>query len=114
MINYTKVRESVEKKSSKKSLGKGMTANKSHTSSINLKFSQDIGIDQVKIPLKSIAKDNYELIYSKQYQPMLQSQQKKYSVKLQSNEKENIDRKVANHHYDHHNFMPLQETNRYL
>jgi hypothetical protein len=85
MINYTKVRESVEKNSSKKSLGKGMTVNKSHTSSINLKLNHDIGIELVKIPLKTIAKDNYEMIYSKQYHPLLQSQQKKYSVKLQSN-----------------------------
>lgn len=85
MINYTKVRESVEKNSSKKSLGKGMAVNKSHTSSINLKLSQDIGIEQVKIPLKTFAKDNYEMIYSKQYQPLMHSQQKKYSVKLQSN-----------------------------
>jgi len=45
---------------------------------------------------------------------MLQSQQKKYSVKLQSNEKENQDRKVVNHHYDNQNFLPLQENNRYL
>lgn len=44
MLNYTKVRESAEKNSSKKSLGKGMIANKSHTSSINLKLSQDTGI----------------------------------------------------------------------
>lgn len=42
MINYTKMRESVEKNSSKKSLSKGLTANKSHTSSINIKLSQDL------------------------------------------------------------------------
>jgi len=36
------MRESVDKSGSKKSLGKGLTINKSHTSSINIKLSQDL------------------------------------------------------------------------
>lgn len=42
MLNYTKMRESAEKISSKKSLSKALGANKSHTSSINIKLNQDL------------------------------------------------------------------------
>lgn len=56
MINYSKaVRESVEKNSSKKSLGRSI--NKSHTSSINIKLNQDTQIEHIKIPLKNILRE---------------------------------------------------------
>lgn len=65
MINYSKVRDSVEKTSSKKSLARSI--NKSHTSSINIKLREDSERGR--------------------RDPSAQKQlaQKKYSVKLQSN-----------------------------
>lgn len=42
------------------------------------------------------------------------SQQKRHSVKLQSNEKENRAKKRDQHPYDVTIFRPFQETNRYL
>jgi hypothetical protein len=65
MINYSKVRESVEKTSSKKSLGRSI--NKSHTSSINIKLREDS------------ERGRRDPSGQKQWG------QKKYSVKLQSN-----------------------------
>lgn len=82
MINYSKVRESVEKNSSKKSLGRSI--NKSHTSSINIKLTQEPTVEHIKVPLKNLLKEKTE-IYP-QHKPIhQQSQHKKYSVKLQSN-----------------------------
>lgn len=114
MINYSKVRESVEKNSSKKSLSKAPSVNKSHTNSINIKLSQDSCIEQIKIPLKTIFKDKTEATITKNYHPQAQSHHKKYSVKLQSDEKENLVRKKENPPYDVTIFRPFQETNRYL
>ena len=79
MINYTKVRESVEKNASKKSLSR---TNKSHTSSINIKLNQEATIDNIKIPVKSIFKDKAE---DHSQHKGSTAAQKKYSVKLQSN-----------------------------
>ena len=60
MINYTKIRESFDKNPSKILLNKGLTMNKSHTSSINIKLSQDLlSYDNISIPLKSIVKKKY-------------------------------------------------------
>lgn len=84
MINYSKVRESVEKNSSKKSLSKALPANKSHTNSVNIKLTKDSGMDQIKIPLKTMFKDKTEATLTKIYHPQTQSHHKKYSVKLQS------------------------------
>ena len=89
MINYSKVRESVEKNSSKKSLGR---TNKSHTSSINIKLNQESTVDQIRIPMKNLFKEKMD-IYGGGRTGHQQSQHKKYSVKLQSNEKENQFRK---------------------
>ena len=83
MINYSKVRDSVEKNSSKKSLSR---VNKSHTSSINIKLNQEVGMDQMKIPLKNIFRDKYEMRTDLKGS-YLAGPTKKYSVKLQSNEK---------------------------
>jgi len=117
MINYRKGRESVEKNFSKKSLGKGISVNKSHTSSINIKLTQDCCPE----PLKTIFKDKTEVSLSRHYQPLQpsqqplqQSQQKKHSVKLQEHEKENPARRKDNLPYDVTIFRPFQETNRYL
>ena len=81
MINYSKVRESVEKNSSKKSLSR---VNKSHTSSINIKLNQEAVMDQMKIPLKNIFRDKYEMRTDLKAS-YLAGPTKKYSVKLQSN-----------------------------
>lgn len=108
MINYSKVRESVEKNSSKKSLSR---VNKSHTSSINIKLNQET--EQMKIPLKSIFREKYEM-RTDQKSSYLAGTAKKYSVKLQSNEKENHNRKKEAHPYDVTIFRPFQDTNRYL
>lgn len=110
MINYSKVRESVEKNSSKKSLTR---VNKSHTSSINIKLNQESTIDHMKIPLKNIFRDKYEM-RTDQKNSYLAGPAKKYSVKLQSNEKENHHRKKESHPYDVTIFRPFQDTNRYL
>jgi hypothetical protein len=110
MINYSKVRESVEKTASKKSLSR---ANKSHTSSINIKLSQETPIDHIKIPMKNIFREKMEL-QSGHKPGQQQSGQKKYSVKLQSNEKENHARRKEHNPYDVTIFRPFQETNRYL
>lgn len=120
MINYTRMRESVEKNSSKKSLSKGLTASKSHTSSINIKLSQDLStLENIKMPMKSIFKERCE--------PYLQTvtkqaqmggyghSHKKHSVKLQSNEKENMGkRRDVKESYEVGLVRPFQETNRYL
>lgn len=87
MINYSKSRESAEKNCSKRSLGRGLSINKSHTSSINIKLTQDTPIDQIKLPLKSIFREKGDICLASKYQLAPQSHQKKYSVKLQSNEK---------------------------
>ena len=97
----------MEKASSKKSLSRNTSStNRNHTSSINIKLSHnnpDISqVDHFKIPLKTIFKDKCE--------PYLRAPQKKYSVKLPSNEKENHRRKE---HYEV-GLRPFQETNRYL
>jgi len=55
MINYSKVRESVDKVQSKKSLSRASSINKTHTSSVNMKLSQDINsYENMRVPLKSI------------------------------------------------------------
>jgi hypothetical protein len=54
MINYSKVRESVDKHPSKKSLNRN---SKSHTSSINIKLNQEGPLDLGKIPIKTLIKD---------------------------------------------------------
>jgi hypothetical protein len=114
------MRESVEKNSSKKSLSKGLTANKSHTSSINIKLSQDLTtIDNMKIPLKNIFKEKCEpYLHNLSKQPQINNyllSQKKHSVKLQSNEKENMGkRKEHKENYEIGLVRPFQETNRYL
>lgn len=90
MLNYNRGRESAERVGSRKSLSKGLINNKSHTSSINIKLSQDVGsIENSKLPLKKMLKDKCE--------PYLQSVSKnsiaanyaqvhkKHSAKLQSN-----------------------------
>lgn len=41
MLNYKKLRDSVNKNSSNKSISSGNTANKSHASSMNIKLMQD-------------------------------------------------------------------------
>lgn len=79
MINYSKVRESVEKTASKKSLGR--SNNKSHTSSINIKLGQETAIDQIKIPMRGAREKGDSVTGGKTQIP---SGHKKYSVKLQS------------------------------
>ena len=81
MINYSKVRESVEKNSSKKSLAR---TNKSHPSSINIKLNQESPHDQIKIPMKNLCKEKIE-VYGGRNNATQQSQHKKYSVKMPSN-----------------------------
>ena len=78
--SYSKVRESVEKTGSKKSLGR--SANKSHTSSINIKLGQETAIDQIKIPIRAGREKGDSVTAGKNQIP---SAHKKYSVKLQSN-----------------------------
>ena len=80
---------------------------------MNIKVTQDPS-EQLVLPLKTIFKDKTEAILAKPYQPLQYSQQKKHSVKLQSNEKENHCRKKINLPYDITIFRPFQETNRYL
>lgn len=113
MINYSKTRDSVEKNSSKKSLSKAPSVNKSHANSINLKLAHDACIEHIKIPLRTIFKDKTESNLNKVYHPQPHSHHKKYSVKLQSDDKENLGRK-KDHPYDVTIFRPFQETNRYL
>jgi len=110
MINYSKVRESVEKQGSKKSLSR---INKSHTSSINIKLIQDTPVEHIKLPIKGLIKDKNEMQSNSKLSHQ-QSQNKKYSVKLQSNEKENKARRADPNPYDVTIFRPFQESNRYL
>lgn len=51
MLNYKKLRDSVNKNSSSKSISNGNTANKSHTSSMNIKLMQE-GQEQTPIKRK--------------------------------------------------------------
>ena len=76
MINYGKVRESVDKSASKKSL---LRTSKSHTSSINIKLSQESTVDQIRVPMKNVLREKMEGCGRVGQQ---QWQQKKYSVKL--------------------------------
>lgn len=113
------MRESVEKNSSKKSLSKGLTASKSHTSSINIKLSQDLStLENIKMPMKSIFKERcepYLQTVTKQAQIGYGHSHKKHSVKLQSNEKENMGkRRDVKESYEVGLVRPFQETNRYL
>lgn len=91
----------------------GRSINKSHTSSINIKLSQEATADHIRIPLKHMMREKGESgQLGKVNQPM--SQHKKYSVKLQSNEKENHARRRDQQPYDVTIFRPFQDTNRYL
>lgn len=67
----------------------------------------------MKIPLKNIFRDKYEM-RTDMKSSYLAGPAKKYSVKLQSNEKQNHHRKKEAHPYDVTIFRPFQETNRYL
>ena len=97
-----------------------MTINKSHTSSINIKLSQDLtALENMRIPLKSIFKDKCEsYLQAGGKQPQINNYlqaHKKYSVKLQSNEKENMGKKKeARENFEVGLVKPFQETNRYL
>jgi len=66
------------------------------------------------MPLRTIVKEKCEstIHQLKPNSSQMISHQKKYSVKLQSNEKENIGRKKEA--YDMTIVRPFQETNRYL
>lgn len=96
----------MEQSGSKRSLSRAMPSNKSHTSSINIKLMQE-----------EPNRHNRTIFRERGEQPQnlqMQGFSKKYSVKLQSNEKENHSRRRETPLKYEGTLRPFQETNRYL
>lgn len=94
MLNYSKARKSVDRTGSKKTLSKGLSGNKSHTSSINIKLSQDLSYaENIKLVPKTHLREKcdpfsqIERVRNTNLSKYSNSNQKqKYSIKLQANE----------------------------